>query len=141
MSCWPPRRFGVVFDFGSLWHTELNLGQRKATVPVADCEPGAEVRGDFGRLGMLTDETDVRRRVGVWGPRDKPRVERTVTYVRSNFSAVEQFRDLVDCPMRAEHWCAQTAEMRIHGITWTRPAERSPAEEAPALGPTPEGVR
>ena len=30
---------------------------------VADCEPGAEVQVDFGRLGMLTDAGDGRRRV------------------------------------------------------------------------------
>jgi len=30
---------------------------------VADCEPGAEVQVDFGRLGMLTDAADGRRRV------------------------------------------------------------------------------
>ena len=35
--------------------TELGFGRRQATVRVADCEPGAEVQVDFGRLGILTD--------------------------------------------------------------------------------------
>ena len=43
--------------------TELDFGRRQTTVRVADCEPGAEVQIDFGRLGMLTDATDGRRRV------------------------------------------------------------------------------
>ena len=42
---------------------ELDFGRRQATVPVADCEPGAEVQVDFGRLGLLTDTGDGRRRV------------------------------------------------------------------------------
>ena len=43
--------------------TELGFGQRKTTVRVADCEPGAEVQVTSGRLGMLTDQGDGRRRV------------------------------------------------------------------------------
>jgi hypothetical protein len=35
--------------------TELGFGQRQATVPVADCEPGSELQVDFGRLGLHTD--------------------------------------------------------------------------------------
>jgi transposase len=42
---------------------ELEFGQRQTTVRVADCEPGAEVPVDFGRLGLLADQGDGRRRV------------------------------------------------------------------------------
>jgi transposase len=215
-------RRGVVVSYRTLHRyatTELDFGRRQATVPVADCEPGAEVQVDFGRLGMLTDATDGRRRVVhgliftavysrhmfVWptyrqtlgdvvagfeaawvffggvfavvipdnmkaivthadatdpklndafreyaqargfavdparvrSPRDKPRVERCVQYVRSNFYAGEQFRDIDDCRGRAEQWCAQTAGMRIHGTTRCQPALVFAAEEVPALGPVP----
>jgi len=34
-----------------------------------------------------------------------------------------------DCRTRAEHWCAQTAGMRIHAAARLRPAEVSAAEE------------
>jgi hypothetical protein len=54
-------------------------------------------------------------------------VERCVQYVRSNFGAGEQFRDINDCRERAEHWCGQTTRMR--------PAVVFSAEEAPALPP------
>jgi hypothetical protein len=64
---------------------------------------------------------------------DKPRVERCVQYVRSNFDAGEPFRDINDCRERAEHWCGQTAGMRIYGTTRTYPAVVFSAEEAPAL--------
>lgn len=218
-------RRGVVVSYRTLNRyatTELDFGRRQATVPVADCEPGAEVQVDFGRLGMLTDAADGRRRVVhgliftavysrhmfVWpayrqsladviagfeaawaffggvfavvipdnmkaivtaadateprlndsfreyaqsrgfaidparvrSPKDKPRVERMVTYVRSNFFAGEDFQDLQDCRARAERWCAQTAGMRIHGTTRLRPAEVFSAEELPALRPVPETV-
>src|SRR5690349_24183116 len=59
-------RQGVVVSYRTLNRyatAELDFGRRQATVPVADCEPGAEVQVDFGRLGLLTDAGDGRRRV------------------------------------------------------------------------------
>ena len=59
-------RRGVVVSYRTLHRyatTELGFGRRQATVPVADCEPGAEVQVDFGRLGLLIDAGDGRRRV------------------------------------------------------------------------------
>jgi transposase len=58
-------RRGVVVSYRTLNRyatTELGFGQRRTTVRVADCEPGAEVQVDFGRLGLLTD-IEGRRRV------------------------------------------------------------------------------
>jgi transposase len=218
-------RRGVVVSYRTLNRyatTELGFGRPRATVPVADGEPGAEVQVDFGRLGLLTDVADGRRRVVhgliftavysrhmfVWptyrqtladviagfeaawtffggvfavaipdnmkaivttahptepklndafreyaqargfaidparvrSPRDKPRVERMVQYVRSNFYAGEQFRDLSDCRQRAQLWCSVTAGLRIHGTTRLRPADVFSAEELPALGPIPQEV-
>ena len=218
-------RRGVVVSYRTLHRyatTELGFGQRQTTVRVADGEPGAEVQVDFGRLGMLTDESDGRRRVvhgliftavysrhtfvyptyrqtlgdviagfeaawaffgGVFAvvipdnmkaivdradatdpklndafreyaqargfavdparvrsPRDKPRVERSVSYVRSNFFAGEQFRNLDNCRAQAEHWCGEVAGMRVHGTTRCRPAEVFAADEHPKLKPAPDGA-
>ncbi|MHB8671021.1 MAG: IS21 family transposase [Acidimicrobiales bacterium] len=66
-------------------------------------------------------------------PTDKPRVERTVPYVRNNFFAGETFVDLADVRMRAERWCTETAGMRIHGTTQCRPIEAFRAEELTLL--------
>jgi transposase len=77
--------------------------------------------------GFVVDPARVRR------PRDKPRVERAVSYVRSNFFAGEQFADLADCRARAEQWCARVAGLRIHGTTCARPAEVFTLEEAALL--------
>src|SRR6201993_560689 len=218
-------RRGVVVSYRTLNRyatTELDFGRRQATVPVADCEPGAEVQVDFGRLGMLTDAADGRRRVVhgliftavysrhtfVWltyrqtlndviagfeaawaffggvfavvipdnmkaivdkahatdpklndafreyaqarrfavdptrvrSPRDKPRVERSVPYVRSNFFAGEDFQNIGDCRVRAEQWCGQVAGMRVHGTTRLRPAEVFATDELPKLKPVPDEV-
>ena len=43
--------------------TELGFGQRQTTLPVADCAPGSELHVAFGRLGLVTDAEDGRRRV------------------------------------------------------------------------------
>jgi hypothetical protein len=46
-------RRGVVVSYRTLHRyttTELGIGQRKTTVPVADCKPGAEVQGECDRV-------------------------------------------------------------------------------------------
>ncbi len=81
--------------------------------------------------GFVVDPARVR------SPQDKPRVERTVPYVRGSFFRGERFIDLSDAQARAERWCATTAGLRIHGTTQRRPAEVFAAEEAPLLLPAP----
>jgi hypothetical protein len=67
--------------------------------------------------GFVTDTARVA------SPKDKPRVERVVQYVRGNFWAGESFVDLADAQARAEVWCRDVAGMRIHGTTAARPVE------------------
>jgi transposase len=81
--------------------------------------------------GFVVDPARVRH------PRDKPRVERMVSYVRGSFFAGETFIDLADAQRRAETWCRTTAGTRIHGTTQQRPVEVFAAEEAALLGPAP----
>ena len=81
--------------------------------------------------GFLIDPARVRR------PTDKPRVERTVPFVRGSFFAGETFVDLADAQRRAETWCAVRAGMRVHGTTQCHPAELFALEEAPHLLPAP----
>jgi transposase len=79
--------------------------------------------------GFATDAARVR------SPKDKPRVERNVQYVRGNFFAGEHFAGLADAQARAEAWCRDTAGMRIHGTIQARPAEVFAEHEAGALLP------
>jgi hypothetical protein len=81
--------------------------------------------------GFVTDTARVRH------AKDKPRVERTVQYVRSNFWAGEQFVDLADAQARARRWCAEVAGQRVHGTTQARPLLLFGEQEADALLPVP----
>jgi len=84
--------------------------------------------------GFGTDPARVR------SPKDKPRVERVVQYVRGNFFAGETFGDLAQAQRRVEHWCRSTAGLRVHGTTAQRPAEHFAAAEQHLLLPAPDGV-
>jgi len=77
--------------------------------------------------GFVIDPARVRK------PQDKPRVERTVTFVRDSFFAGEDFASLADAQRRAEVWARVRAGMRIHGTIQARPAEVFALEEAPVL--------
>jgi hypothetical protein len=81
--------------------------------------------------GFRIDPARVRR------PKDKPRVERTVPFVRSSFFAGETFVDLADAQRRAETWCRERAGQRVHGTTQCRPGEMFAVEEQPRLSPAP----
>lgn len=82
--------------------------------------------------GFVVDPARVRH------PKDKPRVERTVPYVRESFFRGEAFRDLDDAQVAADEWCRSTAGLRIHGTTGLRPAEVFAATEQPLLLAAPE---
>jgi transposase len=81
--------------------------------------------------GFATDAARVR------SPKDKPRVERAVQYVRGNFFAGEQFTGLAGAQARAEAWSRDVAGARIHGTIAARPAEVFAGHEASALLPQP----
>lgn len=81
--------------------------------------------------GFVTDPARVRH------AKDKPRVERTVPYLRSNFFAGEEFVDLADAQARARIWCTERAGQRVHGTIQARPVEVFAEHEAGVLLPVP----
>ena len=81
--------------------------------------------------GFATDAARVR------SPKDKPKVERAVQYVRGNFFAGEHFTGLADAQGRAEAWSREVAGERIHGTIQARPAQVFAEHEAGALMPLP----
>lgn len=80
-----------------------------------------------GHAGFATDPARVA------SPKDKPRVERAVPYVRGSFWDGETFTSLADAQHAAQVWCAQVAGQRMHGTICARPAEVFTAEEHPKL--------
>ena len=91
----------------------------------------AQARG-FVR-GFVIDAARVRT------PTDKPRVERTVPFVRNSLLAGETFIDVEDAQRRAVQWCAEQAGRRIHGTHACRPVELFDLEEKPRLLAAPAG--
>ena len=84
-----------------------------------------------GHVGFLTDPARVA------SPKDKPRVERAVQYVRRNFFDGETFTSLQQAQDAATVWCPDTAGTRIHGTTCAQPAQLFTAEEQSRLLPVP----
>lgn len=82
-------------------------------------------------VGFITDPARVR------SPKDKPRVERTVQYVRGNFWAGERFTNLAQAQEAVVRWCSSTAGMRVHGTTCARPLEVFEDSELSVLLPVP----
>ncbi len=82
--------------------------------------------------GFVADPTRIR------SPKDKPRVERTVPFVRESFFKGEDFLGLADSQRRAEQWCLTTAGLRDHGTTHQQPLVVFDTEEKQALRPVPE---
>jgi len=71
-------------------------------------------------------------------PRDKARVERSVSAVRDGCFAGERLADLAAARTHAERWCREVDGVRIHSTTRRRPQEHFEAEEKARLAPPPD---
>lgn len=70
-------------------------------------------------------------------PKDKPRVERLMSYIRDSFFAGRTFASLAEMNQAGEQWCLSVAGERIHGRTHQRPLELFQRQEASVLRPLP----
>jgi transposase len=73
----------------------------------------------------------------VRSPKDKPRVENQVPFVRESWFDGETFTSLDDARHSAEHWCREVAGGRVHGTTRRVPRELFEAVEKPAMRTAP----
>jgi transposase len=88
--------------------------------------------GEYAQLrNLFVDTARVRR------PKDKPRVENQVAYVRESWFDGETFPDLADARRSAEHWCREIAGTRVHGTTRRVPREVYEQHEKPHMQPPP----
>ena len=81
------------------------------------------------RRGFIADAARVRH------PKDKPKVERGVQYVRERFFKGGDFSDLPHLRSEAQRWCTVVAGGRIHGTTRRKPLVTFQDEERQALIP------
>lgn len=70
-------------------------------------------------------------------PKDKPRVERPLPYIRDSYFAGRSFESLEEMNRAAAKWCLCVAGERIHGTTRQRPLDLFQRVEASALRPLP----
>ena len=84
--------------------------------------------------GMFVDPARVR------SPKDKPRVENQVSFVRESWFDGEQFTGLAHARESAVHWCREIAGARIHGTTRKVPRDVFEAVERAAMMPPPEAL-
>ena len=78
--------------------------------------------------GFIADPARVRH------PRDKPRVERGVPYVRERFFKGGTFTGLSDMRSAARRWCLEVAGQRVHGTTRRQPLAVFHQEERQRAG-------
>ena len=81
--------------------------------------------------GVLIDPARAGR------PKDKPRIERMMPYIRGSFWAGRDFSSLEEINREMIQWCLKVAGQRIHGTTKQRPLEVFAAVEQAALRPLP----
>jgi transposase len=81
--------------------------------------------------GFFVDPARVRR------PKDKPRVENMVAYVREDWFAGESFESLGAARESAACWCRDIAGARVHGTTRQVPREVFESTELAAMLPLP----
>jgi len=81
--------------------------------------------------GLFVDPARVR------APKDKPRVENQVAFVRESWFDGETFTDLDDARRSAESWCRDVAGARVHGTTRKVPREVFEAIEKATMLPPP----
>ncbi len=68
-------------------------------------------------------------------PKDKPKVENSVNYVRERFFKGGHFHGLADLRQQARRWCLETAGQRVHGTTRRLPLVVFQEEEQSRLLP------
>lgn len=82
--------------------------------------------------GFLVDPARIQ------SPKDKPRVENQVPYIRERWFAGETFSaDIGAIRRHAEHWCRDVAGARVHGTTRKMPRQAYETQEKPHMLPPP----
>jgi transposase len=84
--------------------------------------------------GIFVDPARIR------APKDKPRVENQVPYVRESWFDGESFTGIDDARASAEVWCRDIAGARVHGTTRKVPREVFESVEKPVMRAAPDAL-
>jgi transposase len=84
--------------------------------------------------GLFVDPARVR------SPKDKPRVENQISFVRESWFDGETFTSLEHARESAAHWCLEVAGARMHGTTRKVPREVFESLERPTMRPAPDAL-
>ncbi|MGH7282280.1 MAG: IS21 family transposase [Polyangiaceae bacterium] len=84
--------------------------------------------------GVFVDPARVR------SPKDKPRVENQVAFVRESWFDGETFDSIEHARASAAHWCRDVAGTRIHGTTRKVPREVFESIEKPLMLAPPDAI-
>ena len=84
--------------------------------------------------GVFVDPARVR------SPKDKPRVENQVSFVRESWFDGETFTGLAHARDSAAHWCSDIAGTRVHGTTRKIPRDVFESIERSEMKPPPDSI-
>ena len=119
--------------FGGVPH-ELLFDQMKAVVTKDERGEGGRVTENAEFLRFANHHGFRVRACRPYRAKTKGKVERPVSYVRSNFFYGRTFTSDEDLNVQARHWLDHVANVRVHGTLRERPVDRL-EQERDILGP------
>ncbi len=114
---------------------ELLFDQMRAVVLSDDRSDGGELVLNAEFLRFSAHWGFVARSCRAYRAQTKGKVERPIRYLRENFFYGRTFASDADLNAQAGRWLDDTANVRVHGTTGERPAERFERDERGALRP------
>ena len=142
----PRQTMAVLFDglegafarFGGV-PAELLFDQMRAVVLSDDRTGGGELVMNAEFLRFSAHWGFVARPCRAYRAQTKGKVERPIRYLRENFFYGRTFASDEDLNAQASSWLEGTANVRVHGTTGERPADRFERDERQALRPLAAG--
>ena len=139
---YPRQTMAVLFDglesafarFGGV-PAELLFDQMRAVVLSDDRTGGGELVMNAEFLRFSAHWGFVARPCRAYRAQTKGKVERPIRYLRDSFFYGREFASDADLNEQAARWLEDTANVRVHGTTGERPAERFERDERGVLRP------
>ena len=143
---YPRQTMAVLFDglesafarFGGV-PAELLFDQMRAVVLSDDRTGGGELAMNAEFLRFSAHWGFVARSCRAYRAQTKGKVERPIRYLRDGFFYGREFANDADLNEQAARWLEDTANVRVHGTTGERPADRFERDERNALRPLAAG--